>query len=140
VRLLKGIGVDATGVDKDRLDIGDNRNGLAAEHYGSPCGFADLVICREVMEHLTVREVRQAVSNLCALSTKFVYVTTRYAKATCSLLHVETKDDLDPTHISMLNIDLLRTLFVLEGAKRRADLEQRMDWQGKGRVIVYQVA
>jgi hypothetical protein len=27
---------------------------------------------------------------------------------------------------------------VLEGFKRRADLEQRMDWAGKDRVLVYE--
>jgi hypothetical protein len=40
-------------------------------------------------------------------------------------LDVATSDDLDPTHISMLNQDFLRVLFVLEGFKRRADLEER---------------
>ncbi len=48
-----------------------------------------------------------------------------------------TSDDLDPTHITMLNQDLLRLLFILEGFKRRADLETAMDWQHKGRVLVY---
>ena len=56
------------------------------------------------------------------------------------LLDVMTSDDLDPTHISMLNQDFLRTLFVLEGFKRRADLEQAMDWRQYGRVLVYERA
>jgi hypothetical protein len=38
----------------------------------------------------------------------------------------------------MLNQDFLRTLFVLEGFKRRKDLEVRMDWKGLGRVLVYE--
>jgi hypothetical protein len=98
----------------------------------------DLVICREVLEHLTIRQIRRAVTNLCALSSKFVYVTTRFAKDPDHLLDVDTSDDLDPTHITMLNQDFLRVLFVLEGFKRRPDLEARMDWQGKGRVLVYE--
>lgn len=98
----------------------------------------DLVICREVLEHLTVLEIRRTVTQLCKLSTKYVYVTTRFAKAPDHLLSVETSDDLDPTHMSMLNQTLLRTLFVLEGFKRRADLEEQMDWKHLGRALVYE--
>lgn len=98
----------------------------------------DLVICREVLEHLTVREIRLAVTNLCALSSQYVYVTTRFAKAPRHLLDVDTSDDLDPTHITMMSKEFLRALFVLEGFKRRADLEERLDWKRVGRVLVYE--
>jgi SAM-dependent methyltransferase len=98
----------------------------------------DLVICREVLEHLTVKDIRKAVTNLCEMSRQFVYVTTRFNPAPTHLLDVKTSDDLDPTHISMLNQNLLRTLFVLEGFKRRADLETIMDWRQLGRVLVYE--
>lgn len=120
-----------------RQDITDDRPIL---EWDVPYTHYDLVICREVLEHLTVRQIRRAVTNLCTLSSRFVYVTTRFAKAPESLLSVDTADDLDPTHISMLNQDFLRVLFVLEGFKRRADLEQRMDWMNKGRVLVYERA
>lgn len=103
-------------------------------------GWYDLVICREVLEHLTIRELRAAVTSLCQLTHQFVYVTTRYAKQPASLLSVDTSDDLDPTHMTMLNKDFLRTLFVLEGFKRRADLEARMDWKKLGRCLVYERA
>ncbi len=98
----------------------------------------DLVICREVLEHLTIAQIRKAVTNLCALSTRFVYVTTRFHPNPVSLLDVATSDDLDPTHITLLNQDLLRLLFVLEGFTRRADLEERIDWQKKRRCLVYE--
>jgi SAM-dependent methyltransferase len=111
----------------------------------------DLVICREVLEHLTIRQIRQAVTNLCALSSKFVYVTTRFIRRNGeggwwrmeqghSLLDVDTFDDLDPDHRTMLHQDFLRVLFVLEGFKRRNDLEERMDHLKKGRVLVYERA
>jgi hypothetical protein len=29
-------------------------------------------------------------------------------------------------------------MFVLEGFRRREDLENRIDWMGKGRVLVYE--
>lgn len=97
----------------------------------------DLVICREVLEHLTLLEIRNAIANLCRLSKRFVYVTTRFSSEH-DLLRVETHDDLDPTHITLASKDLLRLLFVLEGFRRRADLETEMDWQQKGRCLVYE--
>ena len=104
----------------------------------SPAQIFDLVICREVLEHLTVREIQRTVRELCRLSFRLVYVTTRFHPAPQSLLDVATSDDLDPTHISLCAQDFIRMLFVLEGFKRRADLEQRMDWQQKGRCLVYE--
>jgi hypothetical protein len=102
--------------------------------------FYDLVICREVLEHLTIVELARTVHRLCALSSKLVYVTTRFNPAPSHLLDVMTSDDLDPTHITLLNQDFLRTLFVLEGFRRRSDLERLMDWRSYGRVTVYERA
>jgi SAM-dependent methyltransferase len=98
----------------------------------------DLVICREVFEHLTVLQVRRAVAEICRASSKFVYVTTRFHPSPSNLLDFTTQFDIDPTHITLLTKDFLRVLFVLEGFGRRADLEERMDWGGKGRVLVYE--
>lgn len=97
-----------------------------------------LVICREVLEHLRLIDLTRTVRTLCALSTRFVYVTTRFAQEPAHLLSVEDHDDLDPTHVTMLNQTFLRTLFVLEGMKRRPDLEDLMDWRQVGRVLVYE--
>lgn len=108
-------------------------------HVGRAASY-DVVICREVLEHLTVREVAATVRRLCALSDRLVYVTTRFAKNPSHLLTVDTADDLDPTHITMGTQAFLRLLFVLEGFKRRPDLENAMDWQNKGRVLVYERA
>ena len=143
VHLLRDLGLTAFGFDVSRWELchGD----LTAPHLVNGVGLFiargyDLVLCREVLEHLTIRQIRRAVTNLCALSSRYVYVTTRFHAAPSHLLDVMTSDDLDPTHITMLNQDFLRVLFVLEGFKRRADLEQRMDWQSKGRVLVYERA
>lgn len=146
VRMLRDLGVKAYGGDinppsewRSSDDRWFGRSDVTAYHPGQE-PLADVVICREVLEHLTVRQIRHAVSHLCALSSKYVYVTTRFAQAPQHLLDVDTSDDLDPTHITMLNQHLLRLLFVLEGFRRRADLEERMDWQHKGRVLVYERA
>lgn len=100
--------------------------------------FADVVICREVLEHLTIAQIRVALRNLCRMTTRYVYVTTRFNPNPQHLLDVATSDDLDPTHITLLSQDFLRALFVLEGMKRRKDLEVRLDWKGLSRVLVYE--
>lgn len=99
----------------------------------------DLVICREVLEHLTLWQIRKAVTNLCALSTRFVYATTRLSSEH-DLLHVEQSDTLDPTHITLAAKDLYRLLFTLEGFRHRADLESKMDWKHLNRCLVYERA
>ncbi len=77
--------------------------------------------------------------DLCECSRRFVYLTSRFSAAQ-HFLDFRTSDDLDPTHISIMPMDWLRHLFVLEGFKRRADLEQKLDWQNKKRVLVYERA
>lgn len=145
VRLLVDLHIETLGfdvqIDRNHINRRLVKGDIADPHVmpeGKP--FADLVICREVLEHLTIRQIRQAVTNLCRLSSRYVYVTTRFHPNPATLLDVATSDGLDPTHISMLNQDFLRVLFVLEGFKRRADLEERMDWMKKGRVLVYERA
>jgi SAM-dependent methyltransferase len=100
----------------------------------------DLVICREVMEHLTAIQVRRTVAEICRVSSRFAYVTTRFHPAPESLLDVTTDFETDPTHITLMTKDLLRTLFVLEGFRSRPELEQQLDWGRKGRVLVYERA
>jgi len=96
----------------------------------------DLVICREVLEHLTVFQVRKTVANMVRMTSRFVYCTTRFHPGPVNLLDFTTQFDVDPSHITLLNKDLLRLLFILEGCRSRPDLEARLDWLGKGRVLV----
>jgi SAM-dependent methyltransferase len=145
MQFLSELGVDVHGVDfsstsvelappemKARISISDT------DRLVEPDGSFDLVICREVMEHLTVLQVRQTVAEICRVSSGFAYVTTRFHPAPETLLDVTTDFDTDPTHITLMTKSLLRTLFVLEGFRSRSDLERRMDWGGKGRVLVYE--
>jgi 2-polyprenyl-3-methyl-5-hydroxy-6-metoxy-1,4-benzoquinol methylase len=142
---LAELGVDVEGIDfspssrelappqmRDRIVVGD-----VAERHVRERSF-DLVICREVLEHLSVLQVRKTVEQLCRASSRFVYVTTRFHPAPESLLDFTTDFETDPTHVTLLAKDFLRCLFVLEGFRRREDLEERMDWAGKGRVLVYE--
>lgn len=143
--LLQELGISSDGVDfsarsqalappevRDRITVGE----VTAEHV--PPGAYDLVICREVIEHLTVLQIRQCVLQICRASSRFVYVTTRFHDDPQSLLSFTTQFEVDPSHISLLNKEFLRCLFVLEGFGSRRDLEQRMDWGRKGRVLVFE--
>jgi len=142
MRMLRACGVKAFGVDLHGANGVESGFDVSSRDISAWVGCrADLVICREVMEHLTILQIRQAVTNLCKLSSRFCYVTTRFTQNWTmphAILSVDTKDDLDPTHQTMLNKDFLRVLFVLEGFRRRADLEERIDWQKKGRCLVYE--
>jgi SAM-dependent methyltransferase len=144
MHLLWELGVDVEGIDfaessrelatpevRDRISVGQVTD-LTLKRPGA----YDLVICREVLEHLTVLQVKQAVVNMVRLTSKFIYVTTRFHPSPQSLLDFTTQFDVDPTHITLLNKDMLRLMFVLEGCRSRPDLEARMDWGGKGRVLV----
>jgi 2-polyprenyl-3-methyl-5-hydroxy-6-metoxy-1,4-benzoquinol methylase len=144
MHLLYEIGVKVEGIDfaessralatpevRDRIVVGQ-----VTDPTLKPADAYDLVICREVLEHLTVLQVRQAVSNMVRMTSKYIYVTTRFHPQPASLLDFTTQFDVDPSHITLLNKDMLRLMFVLEGCRSRPDLEARMDWGRKGRVLV----
>jgi SAM-dependent methyltransferase len=148
MHLLWELGVDVDGIDfaassrelatpqvRDRITVG-----AVTDHTLKAPGSYDLVICREVLEHLTVLQVRQAVANMVRLTSRYIYVTTRFHPSPSSLLDFTTQFEVDPTHITLLNKDMLRLMFVLEGCRSRPDLEARMDWGNKGRVLVLEKA
>jgi SAM-dependent methyltransferase len=143
MHLLHEIGVTVEGIDfaessralatpevRDRIVIGNTFDHL------KPADAYDLVICREVLEHLTVFQVKKTVENMVRMTSRYVYCTTRFHPDPASLVDFTTQFDVDPTHITLLNKDFLRLLFVLEGCRSRPDLEARMDWLNKGRVLV----
>jgi len=144
MHLLWELGVDVEGIDfaesspqiatpevRDRIVVGD-----VTDTSLKPADAYDLVICREVLEHLTVVQVKKAVDNMVRMTRRFIYVTTRFHPNPPTLLDFNEKDDLDPSHITLLNKDLLRLMFVLDGCRSRPDLEAKMDWGNKGRVLV----
>jgi cytidyltransferase-like protein len=138
------------GVEADGVDFAQASKDTAPEevreriHIGSivdidlPDDAYELVICREVFEHLRVLDVQKAVENLCRITSKYIYLTTRFHPAPASLFDVTTEFEVDPTHITLMNMDMLRLMFVLQGMRRRRDLEDAMDWLKKGRVLVYE--
>jgi SAM-dependent methyltransferase len=148
MHLLWELGVDVEGIDfapssrqlatpqvRDRITVG-----AVTDPALKSAGAYDLVVSREVLEHLTVLQVKQAVANMARLTSKYIYVTTRFHPSPSSLLDFTTQFDVDPSHITLLNKDMLRLMFVLEGCRSRPDLEARMDWGNKGRVLVLEKA
>jgi SAM-dependent methyltransferase len=144
MHLLWELGVDVEGIDfaesSTQLATPQVRDRIIVGYVGDPTmkpsNSYDLVICREVLEHLTVLQVKQTVANMARMTSKFIYVTTRFHPSPANLLDFTTQFDVDPTHITLLNKDMLRLMFVLEGCRSRPDLEARMDWGNKGRVLV----
>ena len=143
MHFLAELGVEVEGVDfaessrelatpevRDRITIGNTYDELKPKHA------YDLVISREVLEHLTVLQVKATVANMVRMSSRFIYCTTRFHPAPESLVDYTTQFDVDPTHITLLNKDFLRVMFVLEGCRSRPDLETKMDWLDKRRVLV----
>ncbi len=143
--LLYELGVIADGIDfspnskimapvevRDRIITGSVTEQIV------PDNSYDLVICRETLEHLTVLQVQRAVQCICRASSKYIYVTTRFHPEPAEFLSITDQPDVDPTHITLLTKNFLRLLFVLEGCCSRPDLEARMDWLSKGRVLVFE--
>lgn len=142
---LYELGIDVYGLDfsqaakkeapikiADRIFIG------SVEDYNDIRMDFDLVICRETLEHLTILQLVKAVQNLAKTTNKYLYITTRFHPNPTSLLDVIDQPEVDPSHITLLNKDFLRTLFVLEGLKSRRDLEKKLDWKNYGRVLVFE--
>ena len=146
MHLLWELGVNVDGIDfaesSRQLATPQVREHITVGYVGDPtikpANAYDLVICREVLEHLTVLQVKQSVANMVRMTSKFIYVTTRFHPNPSNLLDFTTQFDVDPTHITLLAKPFLRTLFVLEGFRVRRDLEQQLDWAGKDRVLVYE--
>jgi len=144
MHLLWELGVNVEGIDfadsSRQLATSQVRDRITVGYVGDPtikpAKAYDLVICREVLEHLTVLQVKQTVTNMVRMTSRFIYVTTRFHPNPSNLLDFTTQFDVDPTHITLLNKDMLRLMFVLEGCRSRPDLEARMDWGNKGRVLV----
>jgi SAM-dependent methyltransferase len=145
MQMLKEIEVEVVGIDASPAGISSAPVGVRDKIVlGSVLDLPfkdkefDVVLSREVLEHLTVIELHKAISEMCRVSSRLVYVTTRFAQNPKSLFDVETEFDADPTHITCMVQPLVRAIFNLHGYKVRPDLQNEMDWLNKGRVLVYE--
>jgi cytidyltransferase-like protein len=100
---------------------------------------ADVVISREVLEHLTIPELSDMVAQLFTVARHAVYITTRFHPVPSSAFSVTDQPEVDPTHQTLLTHQLLRALCVMNGGVRRLDWEQHLDFQGFGCTLAYEV-
>jgi hypothetical protein len=98
------------------------------------------VVCREVIEHVPVREIGPLLHHVFALAGDRVYITTRFTADPRHPFDLTTEFDADPSHITLLPQPLIRALCVLNGGVRDYEWEAALDWQHKGRVLVYKVS
>lgn len=100
---------------------------------------ADVVIAREVLEHLPIPDLVEMVASLFAIASAAVYITTRFHNAPSSAFAVTDQPDVDPTHQTLLTHQLLRALCVMNGGKHRPDWEAHLDFQGFGCTLAYEI-
>lgn len=143
VKLLFDLGVDVWGLEPsaDAIALAPKTvaHRIAQGDTAHRRPHEDIVICREVLEHLTVQQATALVADLFRLARKAVYITTRFHPSPRSVFDVTDEREVDPTHQTLMTQTLLRALCVLNGGKRRRDWESALDWQGKGRVLCYAV-
>ena len=100
---------------------------------------ADIVVCREVLEHIPVREWGAFVRDLFRVARQRVYLTTRFTPAPAHPFDLTDEVEADPSHITVLPQPFVRALCVVQGGHRDTVWENALDWQHKGRVLVYEV-
>ena len=135
VRLLRARGAVAWGLDPI---LAPRWHGLRPPEHRRFRPIHPVIICREVLEHVCLRDWWPILAAWRTWTPRAVYVTTRHPPAPRHVLAVATSDALDPTHISLVTPTLLRTLLALStGLPRRPEWEAILDWRGLGRVCVY---
>ena len=76
-----------------------------AEHFADAA--YDLVICRDVMEHLSVLQVRETVHRMCRISSRYVCITTRFHPDPSGLLDVTTQGEVDASYTTFVQQEFL---------------------------------
>ena len=99
VQMLRELGMDAGGIDPSRDAVALSplpSNRIACGSVESlPPKIAQVVICREVLEHLTVADVAVMVGELFRVARKAVYITTRFHPSPRSVFDVTDERDVD---------------------------------------------
>lgn len=134
VSLLRARGVDAFGYEPFPIESHPYVKTVAHGLH------ADLVICREVFEHVRLVEWMSIIRDLVTKAHHTLLVTTRFHPRPLHLLDATWDGDreIDPTEITFVNRDLLRALFVLHGCRERPDWAAELDWQQRGNTLVFE--
>jgi glycerol-3-phosphate cytidylyltransferase-like family protein len=138
VQMLRERGVEASGIDPylppryQHCKLGTAAQVPAGVRY-------DVVICREVLEHVPVREWGALLHHLFRVAKERVYLTTRFTQAPAHPFELGDELAVDPSHITTLPQPFVRALCVAQGGHRDHVWESALDWQHKQRALVYQV-
>ena len=135
VRMLRDRGVRAIGVDPC-LTPGQDHCFLGTIEEWNDSDY-DVVVCREVLEHIPVREWGAFLAHLFRVAKERVYLTTRFTPAPAHPWELTDELQVDPSHITRLPQPFVRALCVVQGSTRDTTWESKLDWLGKGRVLVY---
>jgi hypothetical protein len=137
VAMLRERGMAAIGLDPYCTPVGRDCYRAVIGEIDSQ--YHDVVICREVLEHIPVREVGSFLHHLFRVARHYVYLTTRFTEAPAHPFALTTEFAADPSHITLLPQPFVRALCVTMGGVQKPLMEQALDWQDKGRVLVYEV-
>lgn len=146
--LLKEQGANVTGVDYSSYSIknsvcpGDVLLGEITKIPFKDNSF-DLVIAREVFEHLTVEQADKAFEELIRVTDKYIYLTIWLNfDPNAKDDEVLTDFERDETHITFSTRKFWQNRFdkyIEKGIiKERKDMEETLDWLKKGRVWCFE--
>ena len=93
------------------------------------------MVCREVLEHVPVREWGALLHHLFRVARERVYLTTRHTPAPAQPFELTDERDVDPSHITRLPQPFVRALCVAQGGHRDAAWERR--WTGRARAACW---
>jgi hypothetical protein len=115
VQAMLARGVDAHGFDISSTAVESAHDSVAERIWVASAaepiaGRYDLVTCIEVLEHLSPRDVEQAVDNMCAVTDRVVLSST-------------PQDFDEPTHINVHPLADWVALFATRGFFRRTDMD-----------------
>lgn len=149
VRFINQLGTSAIGVDyseyavKNSLTKGKMILGSVTSLPMFVDGQFDVVISREVFEHLTLEESERAFNEMLRVSSRYIYLTI-WMNFDQGASDDVVLDDLerDPTHITYCTRGFWQKRFnkyIEQGVLvQRKDLETLLDWKQKGRCFVFE--
>jgi SAM-dependent methyltransferase len=151
VGFLRELGVEAYGVDYSKYAIENSFH--LAKQYVSLCDAQklpyednsfDMVIAREVFEHLTVRQAINVFHEICRVckpnGLMYFTIWLNFYKFHWVSPYILCKDYRDPSHVTYMPrgfwLDLFEN-YTYVTINNIPEIESKLDWMNKGRVFVY---
>jgi SAM-dependent methyltransferase len=148
VGFLRELGVEAYGIDYSEYAIDNvfekakpfvkmaNSQSIPYEN-----GTFDMVIARELLEHLTVEEAINTISEMSRVckSSGLLYFTIWLNFSDSANSNVLCRDSRDPSHVTFMPRGFWTKLISsnFPYLAPNYDIEAKLDWMNKGRVFVY---